>query len=36
MRTRAFLNVSVCMVLCRLSLAAGEDLYDETVVPVLQ
>jgi len=36
MRASAFLSLSIGIVLCWVSLAAGEDLYDETAVPVLQ
>ena len=36
MKTRISLIVSTWLISCWLSLAVGEDLYDETVVPVLQ
>ncbi len=36
MRARAFLSLSIGIALCGVGLAAGQDFYDETVVPVLQ
>ncbi len=36
MRARACLSLSIGIVVCWVSLAAGGDLYDETAIPVLQ